>query len=51
MDIESIYVGAPVLMVLFCYSDTHYLCVRVRAVSILLDCDSHDSTIIHLPYT
>jgi hypothetical protein len=38
-------VGAPVLIVLFCHPDTHYLCIRVRPVSILLDCDPHNSII------
>lgn len=39
------------LMVLFCHPDTHYSCIRVRPVSILLDCDPHNSTTIQPIYT
>jgi hypothetical protein len=45
-------VGSPVLMVLSCHPDTHYSCIRVRPVSILLGRDPHNSinntTIIHM---
>jgi hypothetical protein len=44
-------VGAPVLMLLFCHPDTHYLCIRVGPISISLDCDPHKSTTIQPPYT
>lgn len=38
-------------MVLFCHPDTHYSCIRVRPVSILLDCDPHNSITIQPTYT
>jgi hypothetical protein len=37
-------------MVLFCHPDTHYSCIRVRPVSILLNCDPHNSITIQLLY-
>ena len=39
-------VGSPVLMVLSCHPDTHYSCIRVRPVSILLGRDPHTVTLL-----
>ena len=39
-------VGSPVLMVLSCHPDTHYSCIRVRPVSIILGHDPQNSITI-----